>query len=310
VALNYGRTTDYPAASYDPRRNELNKAHFSANLSASPTGGSSNASENSESSREVDLASASLSSLEPEQSTTYPSINDDPRFNGFHATLALPLDPSQESVDGYLATSQASFEDLSYLIKGSPETLETWLSDMTNLEISLEDGDKTEDRQTEADNDQNKSGCTEKFLSYMNAAVPNDLVVFCHAGNDNHEGKDAKDLTKNPRSDEQGNQDDQEQPDSEEKEEQCLLGTSNVQDSCKLSPTTPSNTFPLDGKCSMDRLTESPLRLSPNSFSRNPPTTSPSPKASGSPTSSRSTPNPSKPMYAPIARKHLLAPAT
>jgi hypothetical protein len=166
---------------------------------------------------------------------------------------------------------------------------------MTNLDIALEDGDKTEDRQTEADNDQNKSGCTEKFLSYMNAAVPNDLVVFCHAGNDNHEGKDAKDLTKNPRSDEQGNQDDQEQPDSEEKEEQCLLGTSNVQDSCKLSPTTPSNTFPLDGKCSMDRLTESPLRLSPNSFSRNPPTTSPSPKASGSPTSSRSTPNPSKP---------------
>jgi hypothetical protein len=290
IAKQFPTTIIYHPASYDPRRNELNKPHFSANLSASSAGGFSNATETSESSPEVDPASASLSSLELEQNTTHPSLDDDPRFNGFHATLALPLDPLEESLGGYVGTSQASSEGLSYLTRGSPETLESWLSDMTNLDIALDDGDKNE-----ADNDQNKSGGTEKLLPFLNTLVPGDLVVFCHAGNDDHEGKDGKDLAGNPNTDEQDDEDDQEQPDSEEKEGQCLLGTSNVQESSNLTPTTPSKTSPLDGECSLDGLTESPLRLSPNSISRNPPSASPTPKASGSPMSSRSTPNPSKP---------------
>jgi hypothetical protein len=133
---------------------------------------------------------------------------------------------------------------------------------------------------------------------------------FCHAGNDDHEGKDAKDLNENPRSDEQGNKDDQEQPDSEEKEEQSLLVTPKIKDSSKLSPTILSNTSPLDSECSLDRPIESPLRLSPNSFPQNTSSTYPTPKASGSPTSSMSTQIHQRPMYAPIARKHLLASAT
>jgi hypothetical protein len=131
---------------------------------------------------------------------------------------------------------------------------------MTNLDIALDNGDKIE-----ADNDQNKSDGTEKLLPFVNAAVPGDLVVFCNAGNDEHKGKNSKDLAEKPRSDEQDDKDEQEQPDSEEKEVQCLLGTSKVQDSSKVAPTTPSNTSPLDGECSLDRFTESP-----NSFSRNP----------------------------------------
>jgi hypothetical protein len=187
IAKNFPTTIHYHPASYDPRRNELDKPHFSA-------GSSSNVTETSESSREVNTASARLSSLELEQIRTCPSIDDDQRFNGFYATLALPLDPMEESLDEYFGTSQASSEDLSYLTKGSPGTLESWLSDMTNLDIALDNCDKIE-----ADNDQNKSGGTEKLLPFVNAAVPGDLMVFCNAGNDDHKGKKSKDLAEKPR---------------------------------------------------------------------------------------------------------------
>jgi hypothetical protein len=125
IAKKFPTKVHYHPASYDPRRNELNKPHFSANLCAPSAGGSSNSTETSGSSHEVNTASARLSSLELEQITTCPSIDDDQRFNGFHATLALPLEPMEESLDGYFGTSQASSEDLSYLTKGSPETLES-----------------------------------------------------------------------------------------------------------------------------------------------------------------------------------------
>ncbi|KAF8853318.1 hypothetical protein BDZ45DRAFT_81676 [Acephala macrosclerotiorum] len=296
IAQGFPSALKYDPASYNPIHTEFNKPRFSVQTGLYSSGCSSNTTSSFESSPEFDVSSAGSSSLGPDRSTRYHPTDDNPRFNGIHATLALPVEESEESCDRCSHMPQVSSEDVPYSTKGSLETLEGWLSDLINLDIALDDSKTAEALQIDAEFGQSPSRSTEKLIPPLSVATPTDLVVLNYAENE----PDGKDLTKGLRSDlhhEQGDKDDREDQDENEAERDSPLPPlAVVRDSDKLSPSAPWTTSPVDDeKCPQGPPTGPAQPPSSKSYPRSPPSTLPSPRASVSPTSSGSSPNSLKP---------------
>lgn len=281
IAKGFPSCLKYEPASYNPLHTDFNKARFSTLLRSSSFDHSSIPIETSQSSPKLEASSTSYSLAELERSISPRSPEGDLLLNGINATLSLPIDALEDFRGHSFNVSQPSSEDRSYFTKPCPESLESWLSDLVNLDIASDGSKEIEEVRTETEPESCVTGVAVELMPYFRGVVSTDLLALAQTGDSLDGGRD---LDHSLRSNQEN--DDQEQQAPREKEMQCVYSLPEILNSNELSYTTPPTPLQGDERSPSESLTKVPGHTPPFNFSA---TTSsgllPSLEASSSPSS-------------------------
>ena len=262
----------YEPASYDPFHTEFNKARFFTPFSLSTT------IETSQSSSKLEASSISRLLPELDRSISRRSLDDDPLLSGIHATLSLPIHALEDLPEESLTVSQPSSEDWSFLTKHCPESLESWLSDLVNLDITSDGSKEVEEVQTETEPDSCVTGGEAKIIPHLRGVVSPDLLLLSQTRDGLDGGKDLDNSFRSNRENE-----DQEQQFLQEKVIRCIHSLSEKPNSDKLPCTTPPTPFQADELSPSEPPTKVSKHTPPFKFSATTPSgLLPSPEASSS----------------------------
>ncbi|KAG4428848.1 hypothetical protein IFR05_015669 [Cadophora sp. M221] len=172
-----GCEIQYEPASFDPVRSKFNKPRFIHRGSIS-----------SNESLEDLGASKTAWDLENVASDSSSEFDNDPRFNSIQSTLGLPYNHLKQSAQSAANAAKLGFER-PHPNKGYEESLEDWLSDLINLDMTLDGDNEVEETQgTEVSNA--AAGVGKHAHIPVRSMVPVDLIVFSQTGDGQDTGKD------------------------------------------------------------------------------------------------------------------------
>ncbi|KAH7336159.1 hypothetical protein BKA65DRAFT_552822 [Rhexocercosporidium sp. MPI-PUGE-AT-0058] len=207
----------YESASFDPIHSRINKPRFVYIASFS-----------SDDSLHDPGVYKMASKINGTDDCLFPELNNDRHLNSIQSTLGLPCDYLKEPAQGSVSASKTVFERSSSPNKEAHDSLEDWLSDLINVDMSLDENDEVGETQgTEINNAAARTG--KNWHLPLHDMVPVDLIVFSHTG-DSQENDKCLDRIAESNS-EHGINDQPEQQDPEEEENnhpissQSKLGT-------------------------------------------------------------------------------------
>ncbi|KAL5317390.1 hypothetical protein ACEPPN_014485 [Leptodophora sp. 'Broadleaf-Isolate-01'] len=155
----------YEPASFDPVHSKFNKPHFIHRGSFSPD----------ESFEDLGASKTALD-LEKVSSSSFYDLDNDPRLNSIQSTLGLPYDYLKQSAQSAVNAAKRGFERPP-LDKEYQESLEDWLSDLINLDMTLDGDDEVGvTHGTEVNNATAGTGKNEHLPHRV--PIPVDLIVF------------------------------------------------------------------------------------------------------------------------------------